>query len=60
LQARSVAAEFLKAALADGDRSPCAIKLELHKIAFREVKSPARKYQAGRCRLVRAAQKVSI
>ena len=34
LQARRVAAEFLKTGIADGDGSPRAIKLELHRIAF--------------------------
>jgi len=34
LQAGGVAAEFLKTGIADGDRSPRPIKLELHRIGF--------------------------
>jgi hypothetical protein len=39
LQARRVAAEFLKTGIADGDGSPGTIKLELHRITFCEGKS---------------------
>src|SRR6266704_6110155 len=34
LQARGVAAELLKTGIADGDGSPRAIKLELHRVVF--------------------------
>jgi hypothetical protein len=34
LQARRVAAELLKTGIADRDRSPRTIKLELHRIVF--------------------------
>ena len=40
LQAASVAAEFLKTGIADGDGSARAIKLELHRVTFCEGKSP--------------------
>ena len=39
LQAGGVAAELLKTGIADGDGSPRAIKLELHRIIYCEVKS---------------------
>src|SRR6266571_869338 len=39
LQARGVAAELLKTGIADGDGSPRAIKLELHRIVLYERKS---------------------
>jgi hypothetical protein len=42
LQARGVAAELLKAGIADGDRSPRAIKLELHRIIFMNVSPDSR------------------
>jgi hypothetical protein len=34
LQARGVAAELLKTGIADGDGSPCTIKLKLHIIVL--------------------------
>jgi hypothetical protein len=38
LEAGGVSAELLKTGIADGDGSPRAIKLELHRIVFREAK----------------------
>jgi hypothetical protein len=42
LQARGVAAELLKTGIADGDGSPRAIKLELHRIIFMNVSPGSR------------------
>src|SRR6266576_1393624 len=42
LQARGVAAELLKTGIADGDGSPRAIKLELHRIVFMNVSPGSR------------------
>src|SRR5437016_4284384 len=42
LQAGGVAAEFLKTGIADGDGSPRAIKLELHRIVFMNVSPGSR------------------
>jgi hypothetical protein len=39
LQARGVAAEFLKTGIADGDGSPRSIKLELHRFVFMKLSS---------------------
>jgi hypothetical protein len=48
LQARRVAAELLKAGIADRDGSPRTVKLELHRVVFHERNSPPREHQAGR------------
>ncbi len=42
LQARGVAAELLKTGIADGDGTPRAIKLELHRIVFMNVSPGSR------------------
>src|SRR6266481_4329623 len=47
LQARRVAAEFLKTGIADGNRPPRPIKLELHRIVFMNVSPGSR---ASRCK----------
>src|SRR5213592_256735 len=45
LQAGGVAAELLKTGIADGDGSPRAIKLELHRIVFVKVSIRLEKFQ---------------
>src|SRR6266403_3899206 len=47
LQARRVAAELLKTGIADGNRPPRPIKLELHRIVFMNVSPGSR---ASRCK----------
>jgi hypothetical protein len=49
LQARRVAAELLKTGIADGNRPPRSIKLELHRIVFMNVSPGSR---ASRCKPV--------
>ena len=62
LQARGVAAELLKAGIADGDGSARAIKLELHRIVFMKVSPgsrPSRYKPVGHIRCVRDVVKPS-